>query len=229
MRVSIAKRRFISWEQRIRHQNCGRAIVPSRHETIKVMVCGQLGTDNMYKLRISTAIRSVLIVLLLAVMPKWAEAVTGFVGFGEYPENPSNALKSKFNPLGVLVACVDDLTWALLSCSYSYQLLGVDQLTDPQIQNQVTQPLSDFQIYGGHEHDQTTHPFYWVASSVLSPISVQGGSSEYFSPLVVAGNTTVFSCDSYFFCPRDRRLDLGGSRCWLAARVLLRWTMLDHH
>jgi hypothetical protein len=176
---------------------------------------------------------SALLVLgfLLTVMPRWA-AATGYVELFEITTYPSDALTNKFNQLGALFICVDDSTWQLLSCPYTYQLVGVDQLTDPLIQNQVTQPLTDIQIYGGHEHDQSTHPFYWAPSPVVqSPITVTGGFYQYQTPLMVTGNTASSVVSVTFPAPETagsiwEKVDIGSPPGWYC--VGLCWTSTDN-
>jgi hypothetical protein len=154
-------------------------------------------------------------------MPKPVWAVTGIVPFYEISPNPSNALKSRFTTLGVSISCYDDFTFALLSCPYSYQRVGVDDLTDPLIQDQLSfyPPLTELQQFGGHEHDQTTHPFFYLIPPAAIPITVTGGTYQYQSSTLVSGNTFSMTAELIFSAPEVagtiwERVDIGTPPGW---------------
>lgn len=161
------------------------------------------------------------ILLLLATLSQRAWAVTGIVPFYEISANPSNALKSRFTTLGTSISCYDDFTFELLACPYSYQLVGVDALTDPLIQNQLSffPPFTELQQFGGHEHDQNTHPFYWLMPPATSPITAIGGEYQYQSPTTVSGNTFFSTAKLTFSAPEVagtiwERIDIGTPPGW---------------
>lgn len=90
--------------------------------------------------------------------------------------------------------CDDVTTGALLSCPYTYRLVGVDFGTDPFVT--FNPPLTNVDSYGGHDHNLDSHPFYWVANA-SDPLSyphdaIQVLNSGPFTrpdSLTVRGNT----------------------------------------
>ena len=158
---------------------------------------------------------------LIAIAPLRAEAFTSVVPFYEWVVLPSNALKNHFATLTTEVGCYDDFTLQLLACPYTFELVGVDNLQDPLIANQLQfyPPFTELEQYGGHEHDQATHPFYILAPPAQSPITVTGGSFAYLSPTKVKGNSFFTVADLTFTTPEVagtiwQRADLGTPPGW---------------
>jgi hypothetical protein len=162
-----------------------------------------------------------LLTLIGAVAPPPATAFTSVVPFYETAAVPSNASKQRFNTLGIAISCYDDLTLRLIACPYSYELVGVDDLQDPWIADQLQYypPFTERQEYGGHEHDQSADPFYWSPRGALSPIAVDGGPFQYQSPTKVTGNTFFSITFLTFFAPGVagtiwERTDIGSPPNW---------------
>ena len=149
----------------------------------------------------SKSIGPYLICILLVASTNQALAVPftvyGVVTWNEYIEHPSIVIpqsslgpeKDIPNPIGTSIVCIDAYTQKLLNCPYTFWLKGVDLGNDPQVERQIVPALTHIQIYGGHEHDFATHPFYWALPPPYDPIQVTGGTFTRPSFLSVTGQT----------------------------------------
>jgi hypothetical protein len=85
------------------------------------------------------------------------------------------------------ISCYSIYDGSQLNCPYTLQLKGVDTGTDPEVN--FWTPLTNVQIYGGHDHNYDTHPFYWAPAGMIYPLDVQGGPYSRPDNVTVQGNT----------------------------------------
>ena len=157
--------------------------------------------------RIKRPVIGVILNFLLAP-PVFAGGYTGNVAWREYRERPSVIIQPSANGprkdfpsyVDTPIACYDDESGELLNCHYDFTIEGVDQGTDPQVAGE-TGPLTHIEIYGGHEHDYSTHPTYETEYKAQAPTQIMGGFFTRTGDLSVAGNTSFTWVDARFLAP----------------------------
>lgn len=133
---------------------------------------------------------------MLAFLPTklWA---ANYVWWFKDSTEPSQVVRNKsgdidpksFTPSYVEtpIFCFDIDTMHFLDCPYTYEIVGIDQFTDPEVVFDPP-PLNHTDSYGGHEHNPDTHPYYWVAQPTdpdfypHEVIHVTGGIYKRSSP-----------------------------------------------
>lgn len=112
----------------------------------------------------------------------------------EYAEAPSyiedQVEDGNPNYTGDSFICYDADTFAIINCTYTMNLVGQEDQSDPQVQ--FTPPLTDIQLNGGHDpgyHPQP-QPFY-LSIPTTNVLTVVPGSGDYtqVDSFTVVGNS----------------------------------------
>lgn len=89
--------------------------------------------------------------------------------------------------------CYDLFLGKMVDCKFTYKLIGVDTNTDPLVgvgQNPFLDTLLGHSdpIFGGHNHDQVSHPFIYP-DNLTGSVTFSNGANTSLNPLEVDGDT----------------------------------------